>query len=329
LVYAGGVLHLPVYAAPRPTAAMHVTPTALSFALGATQPITFAGRDLQGGIAPTDVVALASVLELKLRSPNTRPAWLDANAPDRFDHADLQYVGVTSDAAFGGAARGDEARLYVGITTWGDWSTPAEIGVSVLLDTNGDGEHDFRVTNGTPPVPAFGAGPVGPLVSQIYDLGTGQLVAQQPLNSVDPTLFDTNLFFTNALVLPVRLADVGIGPNGGTISFVVQTTSADTLKSEGKFIDRTPVLRFDPLRPALSFSPAPVEGPVYRDRHGGQLDVRVNGDVFPFQPPAGVLVIHHHNGSPGTTDSRADAIAIDYRWPWTMYLPVVKQLAAP
>jgi hypothetical protein len=222
-----------------------------------------------------------------------------------------------------------EARLYFGVTTWDDWSTPNEIDVSVLLDTNDDGKYEFRLANGTPTPPIFGSGPVGPLLSQLYDTATGQIIAQQPLNGVDPLQFDSNLYFTNALVLPVRLADLGLSPGGGTIHFVVQTTSADTLESEGRFIDRTPVLRYDPSRPALRFSPPPAAAQAYLDQEGAEIAVALEPAGYPFNPPAGVLVLHHHNGRATPANTRGDTVLINYRWPWTSYLPIIRLRAQP
>ena len=170
LLFGEPVLHLPVYAAPRPVAAMGVEPHTLAYLTGTTQTLHFAGSTLQGSSPPTDVVSLAAVMELKLRSPNTRPTWLAANAPDLYDHADLQYVGVTSDAAMGGEVASPDARVYFGVTMWANWSTPNEIAVNILLDTNNDGKYEYRLANGTPTVPIFGSGPVGPLVSERMDL---------------------------------------------------------------------------------------------------------------------------------------------------------------
>ena len=325
LLFGEPVLHLPLYAAPRPVAEMSVEPQALTFISGTAEALAFTGSTLRGSAPPTDIVPLAAVMELKLRSPNSRPAWLHTDEQDRYDHADLQYVGVTSDAALGPPIPAQDSRIYFGISTWANWSTPNEITVSILVDVNHDGRYEYRLVNGTPTAPVFGVGPVGPLVSELYDSASGRLLAQQPLNGVPATAFDTNLFFGNAMILPVRLADLGLGATGGNIDFVVQTESTDTVEGVGGFVDRSPVLHYDPARPALSFSAPNALAPMYLDRPDTVVGVTVNPRGYPFYPPAGVLVFHNHNGS----GARATVISVDYRWPHTGYLPFIGQRAAP
>jgi subtilisin family serine protease len=313
------LLHLPVHAAPRLAADMHVAPQALTFYSGTVAALTLVGRGLGGTAPPTDVVSLSSVLELKLRSPNTRPSWLDSNAADRFDHADLQYVGVTSDEALGAAAAPGAARLYFGVTTWADWSTPNEVRVNVLLDTDRDGEYDFRLANGTPIAPVIGAGPVGPLIAELYDLSTGEAIAQEPLNGVSPAAYDTNAFFNNVMVLPVRIADLGPGAGTGDIAFMLQTTSLDAVAEAGSYIDRSPVLHYNPARPALTFSAPTAAAQTYLDQPRAQVAITAHGVNYPFNPPGGVLVLHHHN----ERGARAEVILLDYRWPAAAYLPII------
>ena len=321
LLFAQPVLHLPLYAAPRPVAEMNVEPQTLTLMSGTKQALAFTGNSLQGSAPPTDVVPLATVMELKLRSPNIRPPWLDTTAPDRYDQADLQYVGVTSDAALGLSTAPEDARIYFGIATWADWSTPSEITVNILLDTDGDGQFEYRLANGSPTAPIFGLGSIGPLVSELYDLSSGQLISQQPLNAVPPAQYDANPFFNNVMVLPVKLADLGVAAGGGNISFEVQTTSADLPETAGSYIDRSPLMRYDPVRPALLFSPPGAAAPMYLERPGAAVDVAVNPAGYPFNPPAGVLVLHHHNFS----SERVSVVNLFYRWPSTSYLPIIDQ----
>ena len=133
-----------------PVAEMSVEPQALTFISGTAEALAFTGSTLRGSAPPTDIVPLAAVMELKLRSPNSRPAWLHTDEQDRYDHADLQYVGVTSDAALGPPIPAQDSRIYFGISTWANWSTPNEITVSILVDVNHDGRYEYRLVNGTP-----------------------------------------------------------------------------------------------------------------------------------------------------------------------------------
>jgi hypothetical protein len=194
-----------------------------------------------------------------------------------------------------------------------------------LLDTGGDGDFDYRLANGVPTAPIFGLGPVGPLVSELFDISSGQLISQQPLNGVPSVQFDANPFFTNIMVLPVNAADIGLAAAGGNINFLVQTTSRDAVESEGKYVDRSPLMRYDPARPALQFSAPNAAAPAYVDRPGTAIEVKIDPAGYPFNPPAGVLVLHYHN----RRGSRASIVAVNYRWPSTVYLPIIAQSATP
>jgi hypothetical protein len=198
-------LRVPLYAAPRPLASMAAATTALDFSGNLEQTITLAGSSLRGNAPPTDTVALASVLELRLRSPNIRPQGLASNAPDLFDHADLKYVGVAAQWPDDMAADVDAATIYFGVATWAPWSTPNEIGVSVLIDTDADGVDDYRLFN-------FDAGGglwFGPAyASQLQNLRTFESRMQGPLNGMRPSRFDSGLFFQSALVLPLNAGDL-------------------------------------------------------------------------------------------------------------------------
>ena len=208
---------------------------------------------------------------------------------------------------------------------WANWSTPNEIAVNILLDTNNDGKYEYRLANGTPTVPIFGSGPVGPLVSELYEISTDRLVGQQPLNGVSPAQFDTNPFFGNAMILPVKLADLGLKAAGGTINFVVQTTSTDTLEGQGGYIDRSPVLHYEPARPALQFSAPNAAPPMYLDRPGTAVEIALDPSAYAINPPAGVLIIHNHNAS----GAHAEVAGVSYRWPFAGFLPFIGQRAIP
>jgi len=135
--------------------------------------------------------------------------------------------------------------------------------------------------------------------------------------------YDTNPFFSNVLVLPVKAGDLGLAAGGGNISFEVQTTSADLAETGGRFIDRSPLMHYDPVRPALLFSSPAAAAPMYLDRPGTAVDVAVNPAGYLFNPPAGILILHHHNFS----SERVSVVNLFYRWPSTSYLPIIDQRA--
>ncbi len=321
LLFAQPVLHLPLYAAPYPIADMRAEQRSISFITTTVQTLTLTGRSVQGAMPPRDVVALANVLELKLRSPNTRPAWLPPNAPDVYDHADIKYVGITSDLDTQPATSVEEAKLYFGVATWGAWSTPSEIKVTILLDLNNDGKYDYRLINGSPSAPFFGVGPSSPLVSQLYDLSSGRLVGQEPLNGMQPEQFDAGLFFSNVLVLPVKIADLDFGAGVQHFSFIVISSSSDSAGNGNQPIDTTPILRYAIEQPALHFRPPPATAPLYLDQQGATIEVQANPAGYPYSPPGGVLILHHHNSSA----AQAEVVDVAFRWPASIYLPAIIQ----
>jgi hypothetical protein len=151
------------------------------------------------------------------------------------------------------------------------------------------------------------------------------LVSEQPLNGVSPASFDTEPFFTNVMVLAVKAADIGLGALGGNVNFLVQTTSADVVESEGEYIDRSPLMRYDPARPAVRFSAPTALAPAYLDQPGTTIEVTADPAGYSANPPAGILVFHHHNRS----GSRTSVVNVNLRWPTTIYLPIVDQGATP
>jgi hypothetical protein len=331
LLFSRPVLHLPVYAAPRPTAQMHAEPQSLNFMTETVGTIRLDGQSLQGSAPPTEVVSLASVFELKLRSPNTRPSWLDPNGPDRFDHADIRYIGITSDLAQAvqtaddSPQAGKDPLLYFGVATWAPWTTPSEVKINVWLDVDEDGQYDYRLANGSPIAAIFGMGPGGPLTSELYDGVSGQQLAQQPLNGIWPQRYDSSPFVSSVMVLPVRLADLELPLKGGRIRFMVQTSSLDMAGSGVRYVDQTPLMQYDVAQPALTFSPPGAAAPLYADQPGTEIDVAFNAVGHSYSPASGVLILHHHNEGL----AQAAAITVEARAPFRLYMPIVREQAAP
>jgi hypothetical protein len=277
------------------------------------------------------VVSLASVFELKLRSPNNRPSWLDPNGPDRFDHADIRYVGVTSDLAQSGrhdngSAQGAvEPMLYFGVATWGSWTTPSEVRINVWLDVDGDSEYEYRLANNSPIAAIFGMGPGGPLTSELYDGPSGMPLAQQPLNGIEPQRFDSNPFFNSVMVLPVRLADMELPDTGGRIRFMIQTISFDTAGSGVRFVDQTPIMHYNIAQPALTFSAPGAADPAYLDQPDTAIDVTFQAAGHSYSPALGVLILHHHNDGL----AQATTVGIEARSPFRLFMPIVREQATP
>lgn len=312
-------LRVPVYAAPRPLAAMAAATPSLDFNSSLRQTLELTGTSLNGSNPPTDVVSLASVLELRLRSPNIRPPGLDPSATDRFDHADLKYVGVTAVRNAEKPASVEDSTLYFGIATWAPWSTPGEIEVNILIDSNGDGSDDFRLYNAD--LGQFGGSwSGGTYVSRLQSLRTFETWIEGPLNVAPAERYDSGLFFGSTLVLPVHSRDLNLTAQQSRIAFHMETDSIDLDSDTVAVVDRTPVLYYDVQQPALQFALPAETAPLVRDRSQTRFEIRLDPAGQLRTPATGVLLLHHHN-SPA---SAASVVDLDYRWPVTVYLPVIR-----
>jgi hypothetical protein len=100
---------------------------------------------------------------------------------------------------------------------------------------------------------------------------------------------------------------------------MMQTTSSDAIAEAGSYVDRSPVLHYNPARPALTFSAPTAAAQTYLDQPLAQIAITAHGVNYPFNPPGGVLVLHHHNAR----GLRAEVIRLDYRWPAAAYLPII------
>jgi subtilisin family serine protease len=306
------VLHVPLHAAPQPVAARRTTPARIEIAPDVSAAFTVTGPSLAGSRTPTDVVALASVLQLAVQSPNLRPPGLPAAAPDLYDAADLSAVGVATDWAGAGA---DDARLYFGLATHAAWSSPNQVRFEVWIDSSGDGAADFRL---------FNSSREGYIVDQFYgdnfvsvleDLRTGRRAVQEPLNGVEPGVADTRPFHSRVMALPVRAADLGLTTAQSVISYTVTSYHQALGDRAEEVIDRTPPRRFDLAQPALTVSGG--DGWLLTDAGECGLSVKVALAGYAQQSAGGLLLLHYHN----RVEEQAEVVEVRMRWPAVLYLP--------
>jgi subtilisin family serine protease len=308
------ILHVPVYAAPRPVAALTTTPTHVEFAESATAAITLTGQALAGSTPPTDSVALVSVLQLAVQSPNTRPPNLDPATPDR-DDADISHVGLATDFVQAGAGN---AVLSIGIATHAAWSSPNQVRFDVLIDTNADGAADYRLFNsnreGFMATQFIG----DTFVSVLEDLRTGRRTVQGPLNGVAPAAADTRPFQSRVMVLPVRVADLGMAAAQTVISYTVISHHDALGLAPEDAVDQTPPRRFDLAHPALGVT-APIGTAPIVGHTGATLTARLDLAGYAEQQPGGLLLFHHHN----RVENQVEVVSIQYIWPEVLHLPLV------
>jgi len=327
-------LRVPIYAAPRPAAAIHALPAVLDFgsALQATQTITLQGVGITGTHPPTDVTSLVSALQLQWSSPDTAPLEsvtpTEGSGADWYDHADLKYVGVTSDFAAtrsltNGAGGVAESMLYFGVVTYENWSTPNEVMFEVSIDTSLDGNADFVLFNTN----QLGYNTNGltsdSLITALRDLRTGMVTPQGPLNGQPANALDTAPFNTNVLLLPVRAGALGLTSAHAAFAYSVETYSNDRPRANNgtkKPVDRSPSYQFDLTQPGLVIRGNHADAlPLYKDLPGESMTIGFDLAAYALSNTGGVLLLHHHNQS----NQRAEIVDIRFHWPHSVYLPLV------
>jgi len=310
------ILHVPLHAAPRPVTAMHAIPAVLEFAdLSATTAITFAGQALATTAPPTASVALASVLQLALQSPNQRPPVLADGVIDHYDAADVSHVGVATDFVQRGA---QEGVLVFGIATHAAWSSPNIVRFDVLIDVDADGGADYRLFNSSREGYQAAQFLGDTFASVLENLRTGRRTVQAPLNSVEPRTADTRPFQSRVMVLPVRVADLGLTTERTVISYTVASYHRALGTGAGNPVDQTPPRRFDLAHPALDVTAQAGVAPIMVAA-GDVLTPRFDSAGYVDQQPGGVLLFHYLN----RVEDQVEVISVHFTWPAAQYLPLI------
>jgi hypothetical protein len=317
-------LRVAVYAAPKPVADVN-TPSRLRVGHNGHGRLAISGRGLNQGTGDQRYQSLLSALELQARSPRLPDCGgrvgADCAINETARGGDLRYVGVASAAPLA-RQRGEPATamLGFGIATWGDWYNLGSNTVPFVdIDTDRDGTPDFET---------FATKPAGTdvLVAQTVDLATGDLVAVEPVNGLFGDV-DANVFDTNVVVLPVRLADLGMDPGADSarLSYTVGVAGFYGTSVDG-LVDLLPgPLSFDPLRPGLWVEGGGQPALSFAARPGSVLVVHRDPAALaqdgPLDDPLGdsgsLLVLNHHNAR-GDRASLVRVTGSDNRRPWTL-----------
>ncbi|WP_216209096.1 S8 family serine peptidase [Amycolatopsis aidingensis] len=292
-------LRVPVYAAPKPVSAI-TTPRALRFHGRQSQAVlNLGGRGVVQGSGSQAYRSLISVFQLQARSgrlPECRGnSGRNCTINDTAKGGDLRYVGATSTAPLA-RQQGSPAdsMLAFGLATWSDW---ANLGSNTIpfvdIDTTGDGEPDFEsyVTK----APATDV-----LLVNTVDLRKPGFpsVDVQPVNGQLGDL-DTNVFDTNVVVLPVRIAALGIDPaaeshrisyTAGTVGYY-SAPGHDLIDSIGEPVS------IDALAPAYTVQGGGDPALSYLARPGTALVVNRNPAAARQDTVLGLLTLNHHNAS--------------------------------
>lgn len=295
-------LQVGVYAAPRVNSSMTATDSIEVTTASGTDSIELSGTGVATGAPPTNIVSLVSAFELVATSPN------EEGTPD---NADLAYVGIYSDYPAAAAGAG---RVYFAFATHGDWNSPNEVGLQVMLDYNSDGIADFAIFNDS----ATGLfdtytveftdinglfGPAGAIYS--YSTVLNGFVA----NSINSYALNNNVIF-----LPLPMEDLLDGLST-EFSYWIETYSAryeDSDTEELLLVDSLgsaeEPFTYNPEAPAFQFPGGLSAGvPVFQDADGGSITVNYDFSAIVPNPVPSILLLHHHNDA---ATGRAEVVEI-------------------
>jgi len=301
-------LRVPVAASPKPASSVAV-PGEVRFRGSDQQTVlNLHGHGIDQGEGAQAYRSLVSLFELHGESPKlpacTATVVTGCVVNDTARGGDLRYVGATTTAPLARAqGKPETALLAFGLATWGDW---ANIGSNTIpfvrIDTTGDGVADFEssVTKAR--------GTDVTLVNTV-DLrkpvpGGFTSVDVQPVNGRYGDT-DTNVFDTNVVVLPVRLAALGIDPAAASHRITYTAGVTGFYKTPGSSaIDRidTP-MAFDVLSPAYWVQGGGDPALTYLARPGTALVVNRAAAAGPSK----LLALFHHNAA----GSRAKVVKVN------------------
>jgi subtilisin family serine protease len=286
-------LRLPAAGTVRPSSAMSsgLGTIAINGISGHTT-IPLNGRSVSTGTSfPNDWASLVSPFELhEIHSRNFAVP----------GYENLRYAGVTSDYRMqSGAIAG--TMIYFGVAAFEPWSTPNELIVEVLIDTNGDNLDDYALynTNGGDFLVQGGANDV--LIAAVCPLPFPSLpsnkCSSQWLNGYDGATLDVAPYNTDVMRLPVAASSLGLKAGQSRFSYRVAIFDRAT----GRRTDLTPRFTFDPAHSLGLYGT--VQSGMFFDRPGNTIPVDwSDGDLS--NNSKGLLLFHFFNG----TGTRAEAI---------------------
>ena len=287
-------LRVPVYGAAKPASVTRVSDT--TFAGSPALKVT--GKGFDQGSGSTAFQSKLSVTTLGYNSPR-QPVCQDVKSTDCTTNAssragDIHYVGAGAVPAANGSKA--EGMLWFGVTTYenttqlGTYNSPY-----VDIDTTGDGKPDFEAyVQKEPESDLFN--------SLLIDYQTGELVDVQPVNFLDGD-DETNIFDTNALLIPVLPAAMGMTEEDTSfpISYSVATDNLYAPALAGYTQDSTPAVAFDVADPGIR-----VAGRLYPDVAGTTIPYSVSPTAA-TTPRALVIHLHGQSGSKAEAQTLAGA----------------------
>ncbi|MCZ2402845.1 S8 family serine peptidase [Paenarthrobacter sp. Z7-10] len=299
-------LRVPVYAAPKPVSTMTAGSKITFKPSETTANVTLTGRGVLQGTGTQQFISIAAPFELGASSERKadNPVATVTNKS-----MDLQYVGASTTVPAVVKAGGDVAKdgmINFGISTWGDWpALLASSGISVEIDTTGDGKADFEtytaVVDGLDGIVVF--------TDELKADGTRETVDQQFANGLPAdakgNTIDTNTYDTNTVMLPVLASSLGLDlTKSAPISYKVVTYSSYSIDKSGQNVpvDQTPAIAFNPVTPNLWFEGSAPDS-LFVDANATQLTVHRASKGT----KAKALFLHLHNA----TGQKAEVVATE------------------
>mgnify|MGYP003592129739 CR=1 FL=1 len=313
---------LPVYMAEKPASQMSAPATiATGGAPTGSTTIPLSGVDLCTGTLaagptctgtfPTDIESLVSPFELQVVSPAD-----PVNLPG---YADLQYAGVAYLQTGGSPSLANDLVLF-GLSTWGDWSTPNEVAISVCVDFNNDGVYDRAVINSQPSIFVNGASQTDTFVRVVQNLSTNGytiLGLGSPVNLVGPNVVDTSLHLNNVFLMGATPSQLGFTSTAAlAFRYKVVTCPASNpgcaRSTTGDHCTPAPGTYYDIAAGPYSWNPA-AQGLNFggdfldEDLNGASIPVTWNTANMTANASQGALLLHHHNKS----GQRAEVVLLE------------------
>jgi hypothetical protein len=299
-----------LYAAPKPSSAMHATVTGIvPDAASGSFTVNLSGSSInQTGVSgfPTDIVSYVKAFELQFASPLVGLA----NAPT--DRNMIKYVGITSDWNNRSVASRNNFETIINFAIEGFGNAPGGPDFNgadkeIFIDLDFDAVYDLaifltRLPNGTSPTNVY--------FSELVDLagilgpaGTGYF--WDPINArggvLTGTSRDTNSFNNSVVTVPF---DGFFGPGQSAFNYQIVTFDRN-----GQEVDETPVLYYDVALPGLDangpLAGAGIEPFFLNDLPSTAITVNYNGTNFQTNSSIGTMVVHMHNG----TGNKVDVVA--------------------
>jgi len=242
-----------------------------------TGDIKLTGHGVSSGSGSEVEQSLVSGYELQGTSPklpDCSDTVVTGCVPFPDDRAgDLKQVGVGSDGV----------ATYFAVNTWGAWRTPASyVEFDVLIDTNNDGAPDYDLFNtrlsGT-----------DVFVTELYNFATGGVDDIELLNIADGS-FDTDIFNSDTMVLPVSIAALGLTSGNSRISYQVVSQTV-----YGTFDSIKGPMSFDPLNPGLQLTQNGENDVLYADAPGSVLTVVADVPALLADHVDTMMVVHDFN----------------------------------